>query len=346
MALPMVRRLKEARPESRIVVVASNPPIGEVFRRGGAVDEVRPMGRGTRGMIRTLRQLRREKFGLCLVPFPSNRWQYNFFARACGARERLLHSYPVGSIRSLGLIPARRVPAVRGIHDVVQNLRLLEAIGIDPGEAQPPRFEVTPEDRAAADVALRGVNWPDAMLPIAIHAGSARTVLAAAKRWPPESYAKLVTALESEFGPRVLLLEGPDETGVTDEILRRLPGAPPRVLRLSGPLGVAAAVLERSQLYAGTDSGLAHLAAAVGTPAVTLFAPADPDRVCPFGYRDLVVQPPGPRGENCSPCFEYPWKSPYPKMRCREPYCVREISVEQIMGAVRRAVASFCVARC
>src|SRR6202035_5710776 len=157
----------------------------------------------------------------------------------------------------------RRIPAVRGIHDVVQNLRLLEAIGIEPGEALPPHFQMTDEDRAAAELALRGVEWPGATAPIAIHAGSARTVLAAAQRWPPESYAKLIAALEAEFGRRALLLEGPDEAGVADEILRNLPGAPPRILRLSGPLGVAAAVLERSQLYVGTDSGLAHLAAAV-----------------------------------------------------------------------------------
>jgi ADP-heptose:LPS heptosyltransferase len=51
-------------------------------------------------------------------------------------------------------------------------------------------------------------------------------------------------------------------------------------------------LLERATLYVGSDSGLAHLAAAVGTPPVTLFGPADPDRVSPFGYRDLVVQAP------------------------------------------------------
>ena len=141
---------------------------------------------------------------------------------------------------------------------------------------------------------------------------SARTLLAAAKRWPPELYAQLITTIEAQFGPRVLLLEGPDEAGVAQEITGHLHGAQARVLRLDGPLGVAAAVLERSMFYAGSDSGLAHLAAAVGKPAVTIFAPADPDRVCPFGQRDLVVQAPATRGEGCSPCFEYPWKSPYP----------------------------------
>ena len=91
--------------------------------------------------------------------------------------------------------------------------------------------------------------------------------------------------------------------------------------------------MERAELYVGTDSGLAHLAAAVGTPAVTIFAPADPDRVCPYGYRDLVVQPPPP----CGPCFLYPWESPYPKMRCHADHrCIEGVTVESVMDAVRR----------
>jgi ADP-heptose:LPS heptosyltransferase len=85
----------------------------------------------------------------------------------------------------------------------------------------------------------------------------------------------------------------------------------------------------------GSDSGLAHLASAVGTKAVTIFAPADPDRVCPFGYRDLVVRV----NKDCSPCFHYPWKTPYPKLLCREPYCVSEVRVEDVLDAVRRAMA-------
>jgi ADP-heptose:LPS heptosyltransferase len=109
------------------------------------------------------------------------------------------------------------------------------------------------------------------------------------------------------------------------------------MIRLDGPLGEAAALMERAELYVGTDSGLAHLAAAVGTPAVTIFAPADPDRVCPYGYRDLVVQPPPP----CGPCFLYPWEAAYPKMRCHADHrCIERVTVESVMDAVHRALAA------
>jgi ADP-heptose:LPS heptosyltransferase len=46
--------------------------------------------------------------------------------------------------------------------------------------------------------------------PIIVHAGSAQTVLAAAKRWPTEKYRELIAALRAEAGDRVVVVEGPD----------------------------------------------------------------------------------------------------------------------------------------
>jgi heptosyltransferase-2/heptosyltransferase-3 len=295
------------------------------------------MGKGLLGKLRTLLRVRRERHDWCLVPFPSNRWQYHLWASACGARRRAMHRFPTCHWRTLAFLPATHVAAQRGIHDVQQNLQLLGALGIDPGDACSPRIQISDADRRQAAAALRAAGVDPAQRSIVVHAGSARTRLAEAKRWPSESYAKLIVALEAKFGPRVVLLEGPDEEGVAQEICREAGATQARVVRLNGPLGVAAAVLEGSLLYVGSDSGLAHLAAAVGRPAVTIFAPADPDRVCPWGCRDLVVQPPRRRGPDCAPCLAYPWKSPYPKINCRRPFCVSEVTVEQVLAAVERA---------
>jgi ADP-heptose:LPS heptosyltransferase len=198
-------------------------------------------------------------------------------------------------------------------------------------------FPVTAEDRARAAAMLAAMGLAADVRPIVVHAGSAQTVLAQAKRWPTERYRELIAALRAEAGDRVVVVEGPDEAGVADDIVSSRDAtasrAPARVIKLSGPLGEAAALLERAELYVGTDSGLAHLAAAVGTPAVTIFAPADPDRVCPYGYRDLVVQPPPP----CGPSFLYPWEAAYPKMRQHADHrCIERVTVEAVMDAVRR----------
>jgi ADP-heptose:LPS heptosyltransferase len=80
---------------------------------------------------------------------------------------------------------------------------------------------------------------------------------------------------------------------------------------------------------------VAHLAAAVGRRAVTIFAPADPDRVCPWGNRDLVVQV----SKSCAPCLRYPWSASRPKVRCGPNPCVAEIGVDQVLAAVIRGLS-------
>ena len=306
--------------------------MAEVFQRLPEADEVIVTGKGVRGVMNMIRAARDRAPDVYLVPFPSNRWQYSLLAATSGARLRVLHGYPVGYWRAMHFLPSTRVPAVRGMHDVEQNLRLLGPLGIEP-EAKPagPVFHVTQEDRTRAAAMLAAAGFAADVKPIIVHAGSAQTVLAAAKRWPTEKYRELIAALRAEAGDRVVVVEGPDETGVAADIV----GVPARarMIRLDGPLGEAAALMERAELYVGTDSGLAHLAAAVGTPAVTIFAPADPDRVCPYGYRDLVVQPPPP----CGPCFLYPWEAAYPKMRCHADHrCIERVTVESVMSAVHR----------
>ena len=329
MAVPMARQIKTHRPGWRVTIVARTPAMAEPFRRLPQADQVLVC----RGNLESVFAARRQKADVYLVPFPSNRWQYNVLAAASGAKRVVMHGYDFGRLRTLAFLHRERIVAQRGIHDVVQNLRLLTLLGIEPDMNDRPTFAINDEDR----------RWANELLPetenfIAVHAGSARTILARAKRWPAGKYAELIRGLLKEN--RVVLLEGPDEQGVTDEIVRLLDGRPgiqiPGLLplKLTGSLGDAAAILHRAMLYVGTDSGLAHLAAAVGTRAVTLFAPADPDRVSPFGYRDLVVQPPC----DCCPCFLYPWQAAKPKMRCREPMCIDSIEPATVMQMVRKAM--------
>jgi ADP-heptose:LPS heptosyltransferase len=332
MAVPMVRQLKQGLPDARIIVLARIRAMGEVFDRLAEVDQVHLMKKGSGGMARSMIGAQAFRADVCLIPFPSNRWQYIMLALASGARRRVLHEYPVGFVSGLGLVPADRLVAVKGLHDVVQNLYLLRKFGLEPEIAEAPRFDVNPSDREAAERLLRAGGVGGSF--IAIHAGSARTILAQAKRWPVENYAAVISAIRERFDLDVVLLEGPDEAGVAGEI-QKCSKEPLKVVRLSGPLAHAAAVLESAKVYVGSDSGLAHLAAAVGTPPVTLFAPSDPERVCPFGYRHLVIQPPG---KECSPCFLYPYEAAKPRMRCSAPMCIASIPVEMVLKTTERAL--------
>ena len=329
MAQPLVRQLAAAWPEAELIVFARNRSISAVFDRLQEVREVRVFGNEPKQFARLLRELRELRPDLLVVPYPSNRWQYSLLARASRAGRIVMHRYPVGRVRAMHDLVQNRVATVEGRHDVLANLDLLKPLGIDADESMTPQFPLKNDETEAGRDRLAEAANGDRYC--AVHAGSGDTIFALSKRWPPKRWSELIPRLRREFGLTPVLLEGPEDAGVI-ELIRQHVDVP--ALRLSGPLAEAAAVLKACDLYVGSDSGLAHLAAAVGTPPVTLFGPARPDEVSPFGYRHLVVQTPAA----CAPCFRYPQFATTPAVQCRPPYCIGQITPDLVIGAVRQAV--------
>lgn len=337
LAVPMVKQIKRLKPDARVTVLTLTSPMAEPFRRLKEVDEHIVCGTGLGGYLNLLRAARKRRPDFFLVPFPSNRWQYNLLQRLSRGKTRIMHGYAYGKLKSLAFLEAKRVPAEPHIHDTVQNLRLLEAMGLKADlKDSRPTFALDLDEVKAGERLRKEAKLKDRQPYLVMHAGSGDTVLAQAKRWPAERYAGLCQAIGRTLKLPVLIVEGPDERGIGEQIVRHLePGkSDVRVVPLTGPLGEGAALMSGALAYVGTDSGLAHLAAAVGIPAVTLFAPADPDRVCPAGNRANVVQ----TERMCSPCMMYPWKATSPKIRCSPPLCIEAILVEQVMRKLQAAL--------
>src|SRR5262245_44354474 len=122
LAVPMVRRLKQAWPDARITILARNESMGEPLRRLAEVDEVLYTGVGIRALFRAVTWTWQRRPDVYLVPFPSSRWHYGLLAMISFAPQKILHSYPI-YFRTFGFI-GRRLAATPGIHDIEQNLRL------------------------------------------------------------------------------------------------------------------------------------------------------------------------------------------------------------------------------
>ena len=343
MAVPLVRRLGRI---GEVTVAARTGAMADVFGGLAEVRGVETLGASPAEVLRSHRRLVRElRPDVYIVPFPSNRWQYALLAATSGASRIVMHDYPVGGTRSLRWLPRRLrnttfVPAERGIHDVVQNLRLAEVLGAG-GSAEPPVLQLADPDRDQARRMLEqaGVPREPPGKLVLIQPGCGDTAVGRAKRWPAARFAELSDVLSGQ-GHAVAIIEGPDERGLGVEVSGLAASRPP-VIALSGPLRQAAALLELADLYVGNDSGLAHVAAAVGTAPVTLFAAADPVRVAPFGYVHLVVTPPTVNGIAWRPRLMYPMDHPGPKLRsARGIDWAAAIRLEDVLAAVERAFAA------
>ena len=166
-----------------------------------------------------------------------------------------------------------------------------------------PRLEVRPAARAWA-AAFHEANQDDR--PLVAFVPESNMLI---KKWPAAGWAFLNDQLEAA-GFQTLFF-GPAKSQLLDRI-ELLSARPTR--RVTTTLDNVAALMAGAQLAVGVDTGLLHIASAVGTPWLGLFGPTNPDVTGPYDRRlgrGLVA--PLPRGESCRTC----WKSfKYEDDRC------------------------------
>jgi heptosyltransferase-2 len=165
-----------------------------------------------------------------------------------------------------------------GVHASDHLYRALSPLGI-VGPAPAPRIDLDEESRLGAREFLQRNDLREGDF-IAIHpsSGSAR------KNWPPARFRELASNLRLSREP-LLWIEGEAD----GEVVADLAGSGAAPVARGLPLTVLASVLSSSRGYIGNDSGVTHLAAAVGVPSVALFGPTDPDVWAPRGARVLVA---------------------------------------------------------
>jgi heptosyltransferase II len=135
---------------------------------------------------------------------------------------------------------------------------------------------VTEEDRHAADHILQRAGIAGQPFAILNPGGNNP-----AKRWPSERYAALAEHLIRAHNLRVLINGSPAEAELCDAIIKQTTPNAPEGMALSLPalsntLGSLKSLCQRAAIMVTNDTGPRHIAAAVGTPLVTLFGPTDP----------------------------------------------------------------------
>jgi heptosyltransferase-3 len=130
------------------------------------------------------------------------------------------------------------------------------------------------ETDSVAPIRLRGARPGSAAL--IVHAGSG----GAWKQWPPERFAEAIGEVTARHAVAVIVHQGPADRAAVDALLAHLDRPVERLVEPELPN--LAAILSGARAYLGGDSGISHLAAAVGAPSVVLFPPAHLPRWSPW----------------------------------------------------------------
>ena len=150
------------------------------------------------------------------------------------------------------------------------------------------------------------------------------------KEWGEDKYAAFSESL-LDSGHSIVLVGGAADRPAAGRILARLTDQR-AVSDTTGTcsLGTTAAILKQADLYVGCDSGLAHLATALGTKSLVLFGPSDPRKWAAPDERHIVLRKDLP----CSPCAIFGYRK-----WCRGVPCMRTISAEEAVTAVQPLLA-------
>jgi heptosyltransferase II len=152
------------------------------------------------------------------------------------------------------------------------------------------------------------------------------------KRWPGASFAELAQTLIAQ-GCDVWIVGGPHEA----PLARIIRDHAPEARDLTGPdLRNAILALAASNVAISNDSGLLHVAAALGTPAIGIFGPTSPWHWAPLNPIAATVQQTVEELQ-CQPCHK-------PVCRLQHHRCMRNISARQVLEIAQRALADARVA--
>lgn len=204
-----------------------------------------------------------------------------------------------------------REPAELLRHEVQRQLDLVEGLGI---EIQDRRMQVTIRDEEVRKISHLIGETRDAPL-IVVHPGST----AQSRRYDPDKFSSVIELLGRK-GATIVVTGSGGEEDLVEEVVR---SSPTPVIPLVNVLTLSefAALLSLAHLLISNNTGPVHLAAAVGTPVVDLYALTNPQHT-PWGVPSLVLYVP----TDCAFCY---------KSYCREGHhdCLQKIPPQRVVEA-------------
>ena len=286
MAVPALAAVRARWPEARVLAAG---PWALLLAQQGLADILLEYPRTWRGRLRAADTV--AAFAPELAIVLPNSLESALAAWYWGARRRV--GFAAGG-RSQLLTDAVPVRTPRP-HQIDEYLVLTERCGAPVTTRAPvltpPAPGSTERVEAARLLEAAGVGPRGDGPRVAVHLGAA---YGPAKLWPLERVTQFCRLL-AEDGATAILLGAPDAASAAATITAAAPVA--SLVGRDRPTLLPAVLAELDAVVSG-DTGVAHLAVALGTPVVTLFGPTDPRLSAPRG-RAAVVTHPVP----CAPCF-------------------------------------------
>lgn len=311
MTTPVVEALKERYPGARIHYLAASA-YADVLEENPFLEGIIRMGDGAASYAKTVRRLRSMDFTAAL----------DLFYTPAIANLLLLSGIPV---RIGGARRCRKLfytmtwkPPADGRSAVKQHMYPLRMLDVPRVDGMPRVYLSGREmelGRSRLAAACGGGSMGRGV--VAIHPGGSWP----SKRWPPPRFGELAKRLIFS-GRKVILLTGPGEESIVNEVRSTAPGA---VLAPTMGIRETASLIKACDALVADDGGILHLSVALGLPTVGIFGPTEPDVWFPYEGKGPFEVAGGK--EECAPCHLH---------RCGDPRCMEAVKVDEIEERLAR----------
>lgn len=333
--MPALQFVKRERPETELHVICG-AWAAELLARFDEVDVVLTLdfpgfqrgGRSPRGnpylrALASARMLRRIGYDSALIMRPDH-WWGAMLAFLAGIQERVGYDNANVAPFLTGGIPHQHE------HAVLQNLHLVEFwLGVAHNREIGLTLPVDPADAAAVDQLLSDRGIDGAKPIVCIHPGSGMP----SKLWQADKWAQAADQVSQHHNVTIIFTGSSAEKALIDDIAGRMKTKSCSVAGETSA-GQLAALYRRARAVLGPDSGAMHVAAAVHTPTVALFGPADPIEFAPWGdgRKHAAIT----STIACRPCRILDWRDDSPEYHP----CVRDISVSQVLEELQHVLGA------
>jgi len=327
MATPALSLLRSGFPEAEITLLAK-PHIAELLRTPLALDRQWVYERpgpheGGLGLWRLIRSLRLARFDWAVLL--QNAFEAALIAVAAGIPKRigyamhgrgwLLTHTPKGHPHH------QREAYLRVVTDMIAAVSMADPL---PQEVPAPSLHLTEQERTWAEQRLAEESISQKDYIVGICPGAA---YGSAKQWGKVRFAQVASALISRYHARILIFGSRSEMPLSQQMHDLIQG---NAVMLAGETTVRQmmALIACCRLVVSNDSGLMHVASALGIPVVAIFGPTDPQATGPAGLHCRIVHHP----VACAPCTY--------RICPIDHRCMEGISTQQVIDAIEAAASS------
>lgn len=308
----------------------------EVLSGSGLIDNYLAIERNANPLkkLRVIEKVRKDRYDIIISDFHNDKIFLALLLVFSGAKYRLGHISSLGWKGKWDCIYNIPVKMKEEQHEIDRYLELVYALKINENDIdRKPFFYLGKKDIQFALNFMKSNRIDiEKNLIISVQMGTSPNMRW--KQWSLKKYRELCDRI-LELPNTVVMFHGSySERDMIEEVARQMKHKP-IVMAGRTTIKQAAAIIKYSNILVCNDSGLMHVAVALGIPVIAIYGPTDYKRTAPLGEENTIIR----KNFDCSPCFKM--NGTKKVKNCPFNYrCINDISVDEVFEVIKQKLRS------